>query len=525
MHEWMTYPIEIIQKKYAGGCGSTFAEKLSKLHVSCDDIHRWNGERGAMANLSLSGFADADIDLIHEATVAILEKTGVRVASQEAAEIYQGYGAHTEKDGDGFRVKIPAHLMEECVRLAPGKITLYGRDPGHDVVLEKGFSCFTLFGENVRIIDPYTLTLRACTKKDLGQATRVADALDEIAIVEKCMGSHEKPAHTQSLHNYEAMVTNTGKHVLHGFFSAENTRKIVEMAAACSGGMAAFQKRPCVTCVVCPTSPLTLVKQCCEVIIEAARCGVGLCCVTMPLSGITAPTTLAGTLAVQNAELLSALTLAQLVRKHTPFIYGSCATIMDLKTGNPAMGAPENGLLTAATARLAQYYDVPSWCGAGITGSKIPDAQAAYEFVLNTSLARLSGANILFSCGGIEYGLTFDYAKLVMDAEYIKKLDLAARGLDVSPEALALDVITDVGPAGEFLTHAHTMRHMRGMSAGGLFDRSSRDAWEENAGGRSVTERAYEKAREILETHRPLPLPDGAAARMKSIIAEMEVNQ
>jgi len=479
-------------------------------------------ERMDMGGFSLVGLTEENIDLIHQASLTILEKIGVRVESQEAVEIFQGAGARVEQDDPGFRVKLPSALVEACVRLAPGKITLFGRDPLRDITLKKGRSCFTLFGENVNVIDPHTLQHRPCVKKDLGQATRVADALDEIGIVEKCMGAHEKPASTQSLHNYEAMVTNTGKHVLHGFFSAENTRKIVEMATACAGGMATFKERPCVTAVVCPTSPLTLVQQCCEVIIETARSGVGICCVTMPLSGTTSPATLAGTLAVQNAELLSALTLTQLTARGTPFIYGSCATIMDLKIGNPAMGAPENGMLTVGTAKLAQFYDIPSWCGSGITGSKLPDAQAAYEFALNTSLSVLSGANILFCCGGIEYGLTFDYAKLIMDTEHIKSLDLVKNGLDINEEALALEVIQNVGPGGEFLTHSHTMAHMRSMSAGRLFDRSSRDTWLETAQGKNTTERAYEKARQILETHQPIPLPAGAAATMKSIIKASE---
>lgn len=477
-----------------------------------------------MGHFSLSGLTDQHIDRLHQASLTVLEKTGVRVESREAAEIFQGAGAVVEQDKPGFRVKLPPALVEDCARSAPGSITLYGRDPRFDVTLEKGRSCFTLFGENVKVIDPHTLKHRSCTKEDLGQATRVADALDEIGIVEKCMGSQDRPAATQSLHNYEAMVANTGKHVLHGFFSAENTHSIVEMAAACSGGMDNFKARPCVTAVVCPTSPLTLVHQCCEVVVAAARAGVGICCVTMPLSGTTSPATLTGTLVVQNAELLSALTLTQLVARGTPFIYGSCATIMDLKIGNPAMGAPENGLLTVGTARLAQNYDIPSWCGSGITGSKLPDAQAAYEFALNTSLSVLAGANILFCCGGIEYGLTFDYAKLIMDAEHIKSLNRVKGGLQMNEEALALEVIQSVGPGGEFLTHAHTMDNMRGMSEGGIFDRTSRDIWAEHTGGRSATERAYEKARQIIETHRPPPLPSGAAAAMQSIIRDAEDN-
>jgi trimethylamine--corrinoid protein Co-methyltransferase len=186
------------------------------------------------------------------------------------------------------------------------------------------------------------------------------------------------------------------------------------------------------------------------------------------------------------------------------------------------MGAPENGMLTVGTAKLAQYYDIPSWCGSGVTGSKLPDAQAGYEFALNTSLSMLAGANILFCCGGIEYGLTFDYAKLIMDTAHIKSINQVKSGMEIDAQALALDVIQEVGPGGEFLTHAHTMDHMRSMSSGGLFDRKSRDIWAEAVQGKDATERAYERARQILEDHRPMPLPSGAAAVMKSIIEESE---
>jgi len=475
-----------------------------------------------MKGFSLNALSGHSIGLIHQATLDVLDKTGITVESEDAAALFQGSGAGIEKESHGFRVTLPPVLVEDCIRRAPDHVVLYGRDPHHDVSLEEGCPCFTLFGENVNLIDLNSLKNRSCTKKDLGQATRVADALDEIAVVEKCMGSHDKPAEVQSLHNYEAMVSNTGKHVLHGFFSTENSKKIVDMAAACVGGMDIFKKRPCVTAVVCPTSPLTLVQQCCDVIIATAGLGAGICAVTMPLSGTTSPATLAGTLVMQNAELLSALVLTQLAAKHTAFIYGSCATIMDLKIGNPAMGAPESGILNVATAKLAQYYKLPSWCGSGISSSKLPDAQAAYEFALNTSAAFFAGANLLFSCGGIEYGLTFDYAKLLMDTEHIRNLNTVAGGLEISENTLAMEAIGSVGPGGEFLTHQHTLDHMRGMSSSNLFDRWDRNTWEERTGAGTLTERSYAKARQILETHQPLPLPEGAAEYMRSVIRESE---
>jgi len=477
-----------------------------------------------MAALTLTGFGPQDVDAVHEASAAVLSRTGVKVESEEAAAIFHGGGADIEKQKNGFTVRIPRPLLEDCISWAPDAFVMYGRDPAADFVVGPGSCCFTLFGENVKVNDLYTGRQRPCTKADLGQATRVADALDPIGVIEKCMGAHDKPADTQSLHNYETMVTNTGKHVLHGFFSARNAHRIVDMASICVGGREAFLKRPCVTSVVCPTSPLMLVKQCCDVIVACAGLGVGLCAVSMPLCGTTAPATMAGTLAVQNAELLSALVLAQLKRRHTPFIYGSVATVTDLKSGSPAMGAPECGVFSLASAQMARHYKIPSWCGTGNSGSKTPNAQSGYEYALNVFPAVAAGCNIVFGCGGIENGLTFDYAKMIMDVEHARNVLQLVKGMDLSDAAFALDLIHAVGPGGEYLTSGHTLAHMRAMSRGDMFDRLQRQVWLDQLGGKDVVERAYEKAREILETHAPPPLPDGVAEEMRAIVEACEAS-
>jgi len=476
-----------------------------------------------MPGFRIEGISKDKLDDIHHATIEVLRNPGIKIESEEAAEIFHGAGSEIEKHNDGFIVKIPSSVVDDCVQLAPKRFVLYGRDPKYDHTVEPGSSCFTLFGENIYVNDPYTLEHRICTKNDLGVATRLADSLGEFAIIEKCLGSQDKPSETQSMHNYEAMVSNSGKHVLHGFFSGRNSEKIIEMAAACIGGMENFLKRPCVTTTVCPTSPLTLVKNCCDVIITCARSGVGICSITMPLSGTTAPATIAGTLIVQNAELLGSLVLTQLTAKNTPFIYGSVGTIMNLKLGSPAVAAPECGVLNVGTAKMAQYYGIPSWCGSGVSGSKLMDAQAAYEFSTNTAIALLAGSNVVYGCGSIESGLTFDFAKLVLDAEQLKQLQWLKNGMDVSEETMALETIQNVGPGGEYLTSTHTLQHMRSMSQSDLFDCMERDAWDKKTGGKDIVERAYEKARFHIENHQSMSLPEGAAEAMKRIIKECEM--
>ena len=156
-----------------------------------------------------------------------------------------------------------------------------------------------------------------------------------------------------------------------------------------------------------------------------------------------------------------------------------------------------------------------------MSDSKIPDSQAAYESALSIMLTALAGANLVFGMGGLDHLLTFDYAKLIMDAEFERMVMNVIGGIEVSDDSVALDVIHQVGPAGEYLTQLHTYDHMRDFSQNKLYDRHTRDGWVEQ-GAKDLTERAYEKARFIIENHKPKPLPEGAAAAMQKITAEYE---
>lgn len=475
-----------------------------------------------VSGFGLKLFSLDDLDALHYATLEVLWDVGVKVESNEALEIFYGAGAKVERIKNYGIVKFPHYIIEDCTRWAPRTVVFNGRAPKDDYVAEPKRVGFSTFGECVQIIDPDTRKVRPSTKKDVAGAARVCDYLDEIAVVERAMGALDQPPETQALHNYEAMVSNTSKHCFLGFGSARNTKEIIEMAAACVGGIENFRKRPIVTAFVCPNSPLVLGKTCCDVIIECARSDVGIAIIPMALSGATSTATLAGTLVTHNAEVLSALALAQLTVKGIPCTYSSCSTIIDLRTAISAVGAPEYGIFSAGLTKLAQYYRLPSWVGGGHSDSKLPDAQAAYECALTATVSALAGANIVYGAGCLESGLTFDYAKLIMDAEEIRRIQKVIEGIKVTDETIALDVIKEVGPGGEFISHGHTFSHMKTMSQSQLFDRRKRAAWMENTGGKDLTERAYEKAKEILEYHKPLPLPEGASETMRVIVEEYE---
>ncbi|MDJ0986552.1 MAG: trimethylamine methyltransferase family protein [Desulfobacterales bacterium] len=474
-----------------------------------------------ISGFRLKSLTDSEVDFIHQATLQVFQHTGLKVYSDEAIDIFHGSGAAVEKFEDHAVVKIPPVIVEDCIRQAPRTFGCYGRDREDDFILEPSLVSLSCAGGCVNVIDPYTLEHRPAMKKDCGNIARICDSLDEIGVLLRPCIPNDVPADIYPLHALEAILTNTSKHTLIGPDNVKNLRRMMQLGAACAGDMKTFKERPIFSATVCPTSPLVLTKNACEMIVEAARQGVGLLVVPMALAGAISPATVAGTLVTTNAEILGSIILAQLTARGASCIYGNLSTIMDMKTGNAAVGAPELARVAAGTTRLAKYYGLPCLAGAAMSDSKIPDAQAAYESALSIMLTSLAGANIIFGMGALDHLLTIDCAKLIMDAELERMVMNILGGIDVSEDSVALDVIHRVGPAGEFMTQEHTYDHMRDFSQNKLYDRRSRDVWLEK-GARDLTECAYEKARYVIENHNPKPLPEGASAAMQAITAEHE---
>ena len=313
--------------------------------------------------LSLNNLTDDELNDIHQATLEVLEKTGLFIETDEALEVFDGAGA--EIDRPNKIVKIPPRLVEDAIRSAPSKILLAGRDPKHDKVLEAGRVHFTNFSEGIEVVDPFSGRRRTPLKADLANAAKLVDYLDEIDVCEKAIGSSDVPPEVLPLHNAEAMLTHTTKHCCVGPGSGYLLKKLVQMAGVISGGIKKIQERPILSFTTCPVSPLKLINECCEIIIEAARSRSIINILSMAMAGGTSPVTLAGTLVTHNAEVLGGITLNQLVQKGAPVIYGSSTTAMDLKIGAASVGTPECAIISGAVARLARYYALPSYVAGG----------------------------------------------------------------------------------------------------------------------------------------------------------------
>jgi trimethylamine--corrinoid protein Co-methyltransferase len=319
------------------------------------------GERRDGARLTI--LSDDEITEIHLATLAVLEHTGVWVEDEEARATFAAGGA--EVDGESGMVRLPPYLVEEAVRAAPSRLVLGARDPRHDLVLEPGRVGFTNFGEGIQVVDPYTGEVREPTLADFANAARLADGLDSVDVYEKAISVCDVPQETAVLYQAEATLTTGAKHGFMGSGDGFLTRVIVRMAEAVAGGAGRLRARPLLTFITCPVSPLKLVKECCEIIMESARAGMAVNVLSMAMAGGSSPVTLAGTLVTHNAEVLSGLTLAQLTRKGAKVIYGSSTTAMDLRLAAASVGTPECALISGAVAQLARHYLLPSWVAGG----------------------------------------------------------------------------------------------------------------------------------------------------------------
>ena len=482
-----------------------------------------NGLTSAVG-MGLNIFSQDELAAIHRGACHILKHTGVLVELEEAAERLGSAGARVSKKGSNWLVKIPEWMVTESIASVAKSVTYYARDPEKDFYMEKGHVGFSTFGEQVNLIDLDTRQCRNTIKEDCNNVYRLIDALDGLAWCQRTICPGDKQAASQAVHNFESLITHNSKHITIGMGDKRSVETIVKMAAAAMGGMDQLRERPICTCSCCVTSPLTLTTQCCETLIAALEAGVNVDIMAMALSGGTGPVTLAGTIVQTLAEHISGLVLAQTVKKGSTITFGSCSTIMDLKTGLTSVGAPEWSMVGTAIARISQNYGIPCRIGAGVSDSKAPDAQAGYEFSFNVLPIAMSGANMIFGAGGLETGLTFDYAKLVMDHECITNIHKLISGVKVDQESMVLSLIDEIGPGGSYLTHDHTFQHTRSQSQGIVFDRKTRAQWVQSNNGRDLTEMAYEKAKNILENHKPFALSKDAKGTIKDLLEEFEAD-
>jgi trimethylamine--corrinoid protein Co-methyltransferase len=466
---------------------------------------------------------------VHYAALDVLQHTGVVVHSGEALKVLDEAGADVNYKKE--RAWIPPHLVEEAIRKTPHGFKLCGRNPKKYCKLEGNRVYFCTAARPPNVLD-LSGKRRHATVKDFENLVKLTDALENIDIAGAGIGGMveeiELPEAVQRARNFLRTLKNTDKpcgllEAGRGKYQAIDS---IKMACAVMGDLKKLRRNPMLRCHVNPVSPLVLSKELIESAIVYARHGLPIHFGSEVLGSATGPATLAGILVQMNAENLSGVVVAQFAassERRPPILYGCISGILDQRTGVPALGSPEAGLLNAASTQMAKYYGMASRGSGGYTESKIPDAQTGYESMMTLMMTALAGTNFIYASGGLEPGvLSISYEKYILDNDMIGMVRRIMDGFCVTDVTLAVDVIDKVGPGGHYLTQKHTMKFItKEYYFPTIFDRKNYERWVQS-GSKDIREAARDRARKILLEHQPEPLDKDIEKGLQKIIKQIE---
>jgi trimethylamine--corrinoid protein Co-methyltransferase len=302
--------------------------------------------------------------------------------------------------------------------------------------------------------------------------------------------------------------------------SARDARAQIDLAAAVAGGRDALRERPIFSNFVCTISPLTQDAGGMEAALTFAEAGIPVGIYPMATTGVTSPITLPATMAIVNAEVVSALALLQIAEPGAKVFYAGGPATLDLRTGAYVGSSPEALWLRTMVARMAGFYGLPSIVGAGATSAKVPGPQAGWEDILSFLLPSVAGAGVLFGLGLLDGSNLLRYEQIILEAEGAAMVQRILAEVDFSEDGFALDLIKELGPGGVFLGQQHTVDHMReALWLPTLSDRDSYEDWSQS-GQLNRVDVARMRVEEILETHQPTPLPEDVLQDMDEVMSE-----
>jgi len=470
---------------------------------------------------SLKVLTEDSILKVHQTAMQIIEEVGFEVQSEMALELFfEGAGAKV--DWEKHLVRLNEDKVKELIKAAPSEIRLCGQDKVHDIILGGRRVYAGTGGTALHVYHPDVNQKTLASMEDLRCIARLVDKLDNIHFFLLPTYPNELPLEQVDVNRFFAGLDNTTKHVMGGVYTLDGAEQVIRMAQIVAGSAENLRQRPIISMIACIISPLRIDKTYGDMLVTIARNGIPVACPAEPLCGATAPVTLAGTLVVQTVDTLLGVMLTQIVNPGTPVLFGSVATNTDLRDLKYLAGSVEMGLLNAAGAQMAQFYQLPFYATGGMTDSKTLDAQSGYESALTNLLCALSGANFIHDAAGLmEFAMTVCYEKYVMDNEILGMVMRAVEGIKVDNDTLALDLIKQAGPGGNFVAARHTRHFMRREHyQPSLSDRNSQEEWLAK-GGKVTWERASEIVKELLAKPKyslPSPVRQQVFSQIKDII-------
>jgi len=347
------------------------------------------------------------ISQIHNATLEVLERTGIAINTEEGRKILLDAGCKPSDGDNGIR--IPPRVVENAIKSAPSSVVLNNRLGEESCFLEGWVTSFGTGSDCPFILDRETGEKRNCTYEDVAAGALICDYLENFDFVMPVGIISDRSLKVSDVYEVEATMKNTVKPVV---FTAHNKRTFqasIDIAAAVAGGIKKLQEKPCICLYAEPTSPLKHMPEATDKLIHAARMWIPVIFTPCPLMGATAPATAAGLLVQANAECLSGLVIHQLVNPGAPFIFGGVMNVLDMKTTIAPYGSPELHQMCAALTDIAHHYQIPMFGTCGCSDAKRVDAQAGLEVGFSTLMSILNGQNLIHDIGFLESALITSY--------------------------------------------------------------------------------------------------------------------
>lgn len=461
---------------------------------------------GMESGQKIKVLSDAEVLRIHHAALDILEQVGIGECLPSTIEYLTGVGAVFNPDTG--RITFPRAVVEDVLARANRDFLMAGRDPKHDMHVSGSRVHFGTAGATVAMVNARTGEYRDTTLQDLYDCARLADRLDNIHFFQRTVVPREIPDFFEmDLNTCYASLAGTNKHVGTSWGGTAQLEASLDILHLLAGGEKQWRARPFVSMSCCFTvSPLKWAPDSCLCLEVGARAGMPIMLVSLGQAGATAPVGLAGTVAMIVAELLAGVVYVNAVAPGNPVIAGFWPFVSDLRSGAMCCGSGEQALLTAACGQMGRFYDLVTGIPAGISDSKLPDAQSGYEKALNHVVTGNAGANLVYEAGGMLASLMgFSLESLAMDNDSIGAALRVVRGIEVSEDTLSAEAIRQVciGGPGHFLAEAQTMARMEtDFYYPRLNDRMSPGQWVEKS-RETALDRAERFVKDVLDNHHP----------------------
>jgi trimethylamine--corrinoid protein Co-methyltransferase len=454
---------------------------------------------------------------VDQAARQILERTGVLVPHERMLSLFEKAGAKVDLASQ--RVRIPGKLLDECITRAGKSFTIFGRDRAVTAPFGQGKRNYNSIAGEAHWLDMEG-TRRFATLEDVATAAKVGQMLPRLNIVGAMSDPHEIPVNHRVVEVVATQLRTTTKPLTFWFHDGPSAKFVVELMAAVAGSTEELARYPLAYAFLEPISPLRFARWGIDVLMETSKVPLPVSIGPMAQVGMSAPGTLAGTVAQETAEVLAGLCVVQLIRPGTPVCFGGICHAFDMRTTQMIFSGPEQGLMAVATTEMGKHYGLPVYINVGLTDSKTVDAQAGLESAASLLMGVLAGADIFGHMGisGVDQASSLDM--LVFQHEVIEYVERIARGFAVDAEHLALDVIDEVGPGGVFIDQEHTVRHFREeIWVPTILDREYWPQWEKTCRP-DTARRTREKLLALLQAYQPCPLPDSADRDVTRIIGD-----